>query len=331
MEECPRKFLLKYRFGIQPPGHSSALNIGGIFHTVLRSLYAGEGVDSATTAALHEKQKLARRLTKEATNAGFLPNGGDLQRTLDKVDEEYYKAVGMALTFWKSKPIDLDQLEPLRGVDGKSLAERKIEVAIDGIDLPIVIQLDLPMVHKGTDKVTIYDFKTTSVDSSSRAATVLISLQLQLYRLGLQHYLDTVLADSGLKVAQVCLCIMQKPSIKYCPETKDKSGYEHYLSRMLDWYAERPGSIHKATQPLIRKPMSRELLLRLQMHAAAFQMAPDFDEHYRAGDYVCLNFNSPCAYLPLCNAAPGMIPMIVRDQYRISHREDEEDADGKED
>jgi len=195
---------------------------------------------------------------------------------------------------------------------------------------------DLALLNKETGEVWIVDFKTTSFDPRIRCIPTRISPQLALYRFCLQAHLDAW-AEQGLmparKVVGSIHAVIKKPTIKYCPDTKDKGGFHCYIERLIQWYkdaeAKDPNNPPVVRDPnrFARGPMTREFWGRLQHYCKLAMSEPNFDTFYRAGEGACLKYNRLCPYMLLCNSAPAMWPDIIRTHYDIRFREDEEETD----
>lgn len=335
LDECPRKFLYGYKLGIQPRAYQSALTMGSIVHKVLQCLFLGQTEEESQAAAKSILSKEQQNLVELADPAGFLPGGKPVESALKQLEEDYHKARAMALVFWNFVPFEPGWYEVLRTPDGVPMVELMLEYQYPGLSRPARTPCDLALVHKSTGEVWIVDFKTTSFDPKIRAIPTKISAQLALYRLVLQSHLDSW-AHSDLTPPQRVVgsihAIIKKPSIKYCPDTKDKAGFHFYIERLVQWYKDaetkdptNPPLIldpHRFTKPL----MTSELHGRLKQFCKASQAGPNIDHFYRAGEGACLKFNKPCPYMVLCNSDPAMWPDLIESKFTIRFREDEEDT-----
>lgn len=340
-EGCPRKFLYRERLGLKPKGYSSALSIGQVFHRVLQAMFTGQPPEEALDAASAMAQKTACEIRGQADEVGMVGNH-DAESLVKKAEEDYHKARAMAWAFMQFAPFDWSEWEILTHPDGTPMVECLLSATIPGISVPLVAPCDLALVNKDTREVWIVDHKTTSMNTRDRANSVRISAQMSLYRLVLQCHLDAWArtGEQGVplyreepqrEVVGSIHNIVKKPGIKYCPLTKDKEGFPHYLDRLLTWYKETHAADPKnspifQSQTRFSEPvLPDEVYLRLRQMARASRAAPDIHRFYRAGDYACLNFNSVCPFLCLCSSAPAMWPGLIRDRFQISFREDEEE------
>lgn len=335
LNECPRKFLYEYKLGIQPKGYSSALAMGSIVHKVLQSLVLGFSQEEAMAGAKTFIAQKQSQLTEMAGPSGFLPNGQDLGSIFSKMDEDYHKARAMALVFWSFRPFDPDKWEVLQAPDGTPVVETLLETEYPGLSRPMRTPCDLALVKKGTKDVWIWDYKTTSFDPKKRAIPTKFSPQLMLYRLSLQTHLDAWALEKGYPQYTIkgsLHAILKKPTIKYCPKTKDKDGFHSYIERLVQWYKDQEAK-DSSSPPLIldphtfkKAPMTEELWGRLKEFCKASYATPNIDHFYRVGEAACFNFNTVCPYMQLCNSDSVMWPDTIRNSYEIKFREDEEDS-----
>lgn len=337
-EHCPRKFMYRYKLGISPKTYQPALHIGSVFHLVLQSLFMGKSQEEALKSVHQYFHRFCNKILATADEAGFAPSGKSVEGVVRSAEEDYHKARAMAIAFMKFKPFDWSKWEILTAPDDTPCVELLMEAKVKGIPVPIVAPCDLALLKKGTNEVWIVDHKTTSADTIARAKSVKISPQVALYRLVLQCHIDQWAEENkryeGLRVRGSIHNIVKKPTIKYCPNTKDdkaSGGYQHYLDRVQKWYEEK----HKEDpnhSPIVQSAtyfaeavLTRELFLRLRQQSRAARSAPNLDRFYRAGDYACHAFNSVCPFIDLCTSDPVLWPEIVRSRFDISYREDEEE------
>lgn len=334
LAECPRKFLYEYKLGISSKGYNSAFTMGGIVHQVLQSLAMGYSQEEALAGAKTFITKKQNEITEQAGPNGFLTNGQDLAAIIRKMDEDYHKARAMALVFWSFRPFDPDKWEILQAPDGTKMVETILEVEYPGLNKAMRTPCDLALVKKGTREVWIWDYKTTSFDPKKRAIPTKFSPQLALYRIALQTHLDKWAMEKGYPkytVVGSLHAILKKPTIKYCPKTKDKDGFHAYINRLIEWYTNKEKDDPK-NPPLIldphrfaNKPMTQEMFGRLKEYCKASHAAPNIDHFYRTGESACFNFNQVCPYMQLCNSDSAMWPDIIRNAYQIRFREDDEE------
>jgi len=327
LDSCKRMFLYEYRFGIKPKSLDSALTMGSLVHLVLASLFQGSTKEVALAAAEASLTEYKAKLTGWVDRFGFLPNGKDLKSSLVRLDEDYHKAVAMAFCFWHYCPFPSHEWEVLKDPDGKPMVEQLLMIEA-GDAYQLRTPCDLVLKNKRTGKIWIADFKTTSFDPMIRSIPTKFSIQLKLYRLVLQMHLNSW--GRGEVVAGSIHALIKKPTIKFC--AKDDS-FEAYIQRVITWYKDlqekEPGN-----PPLMRDPntfqgplIDAELAVRLENYQK-FSTTENFDlgVFYR-NDSACLKYNRACPYMQLCNSDPSMWPLIVKDRFQISFREDEEEQD----
>lgn len=336
LDECPRKFLYAFKLGISPRTTERPLTVGTFTHMVLRSLFLGNSEEAALASVEAALTAQNNSLIAAADTAGFLPGGLDLKYALENMQEDYHKARAMAIVFWRFRPFDTTKWSVLQAPDGTPLVETILEVSLKGIGVPLRCPCDLALFNEETGEVWIVDFKTTSFDPKIRCIPTRISPQLALYRFVLQAHLNQWDKDTGnlpLKVVGSIHAVIKKPTIKYCPDTKDKGGFSCYIERLVQWYKDAETK-DPTNPPMVldnnrfhTPVMTRELWNRLVQYSDAASAAPDFDRFYRAGEGACLKYNRPCPYMVLCNSDPSMIPDLVRTHFTIRFREDEEETD----
>lgn len=342
LDHCPRKFLYEYKLGIKSRRYESALFMGTVVHKILEALFIGKEPDEALKVCERLLAAEQEKLMADAGPDGFLPSGKTLVETLKSLEEDYHKARATGLVFWNFVPFPKDKYEVLRTPDGDPCVELLIDTDIQGLSRPARTPIDLVLLEKGTRNVWIVDYKTSSFDPKVRAIPTKISAQLALYRYAMQMLLDewhyTNQTHPKLTVVGSFHAIIKKPGIKCCgkdeKEAKDRNitPFTAYIERLVQWYKDQDAK-DPDNPPLLLDPnrfsgplMSKELFGRLRQYCAACHASPNVDHFYRVGDSDCLQYNKVCSHMRLCNSDPAMWPGIVRDYYKISFREDEEDA-----
>lgn len=344
LDHCPRKFLYEYRLGIRPRRYESALTMGTIVHKVLQALLMGRSEEEALTVCERLLSTEQQKLTEDADKAGFLPDGKDLASVLRKLEEDYHKARATAVVFWRFVPFSPEEYEVLYTPFGEPMVEMMLECKYPGLSQTIRTPCDLALVRKSDNTVWIVDYKTTSFSPRKRAIPTKISAQLALYRLNLQSHLD-FWAEEGqmprMVVAGSLHAIIKKPSIKSGTKVDLANAakwgcdvFTAYIRRLVKWY-EDENEKDPSNPPLVLDPnrfsrplMTRELWGRLRQYCKAARSSPNVDNFYRAGESACLQYNSICPYMSLCNSDPAMWPDLVRQMYDIGFREDEEEEGG---
>lgn len=334
LDECPRKFLYAFKLGIKPKTVERPLSLGSFLHLALKGLFLGKTETEALAAVDTALAKHVEQVTGWADPAGFLPWGKDLKAVLSSLNEDYHKARAMALVFWRSLPFATADYEVLCDPEGTPMVEVLLEAHIKGLSMPLRCPCDLALISKKTGEVWIVDFKTTSFDPKMRGIHTSFSPQLALYRLCLQAHIDqwaSVGAAPKRTVVGSIHAIMKKPTIKYCPDTKDKEGFDSYIRRLVEWYAKEEED-NPNNPPMVldanrfrKPPMTNEFWQRLVRYCKAAGGVPNIDNFYRAGEGACLKYNRPCPYTTLCNSDPAMWPDLIRQLYTISFREDTEE------
>jgi len=337
LEHCPRKFMYLYKLGLHPREYVSSLSLGRVFHLVLQALFSGESRDKALQAANKTLNKMSNEVLASADPAGFTPSGKMVTSVLQTMEDDFHKARAMAVAFMDFVPFNWEEWEILETPDGLPCIELKLEAKVCGISVPLVSPCDLALVKKSTGDVWIIDHKTTSMKTMARARSVRISSQIALYRLVLQCHLDAWAESSPeyphYRVMGSIHNIVRKPTIKYCPKTKDKEGFNHYIERIHEWYRdehakdEKNSPILQTATAFTSPTLSKELYLRLQQTARACRANSNLERFFRAGDYACQTFNSECPFSGLCSSDPITWEEEVNRRFEIKFREDEEDEE----
>jgi len=328
-----------YKLGLCPQEYVASLSIGRVFHLVLQALFSGASQDKARQAANKTLNRMSNEILASADSAGFTPSGKVAAAVIQTMEDDFHKARAMALAFMQFVPFNWDDWEILETPDGLSCVELKLEAKVRGVSVPIISPCDLALVKKSTGEVWIVDHKTTSMKTLARARSVRISSQIALYRLVLQCHLDAWAESSpgypSRRVVGSIHNIVKKPTIKYCPKTKDKDGFSHYIGRVHQWYkdehakdAENSPILQTAT--VFRDPvLSKELYLRLQQQARASRTHPNLERFFRAGDYACHSFNSECPFSGLCSRDLITWEDEISRRFQIKFREDEEEDEAR--
>jgi len=327
-EKCPRKFLFRNRYGLVGHGRRDALDIGSTLHRTLQLLY--EGNEWAAASHILETEHTARKVELEEVtdDAGFLPDATDLGVALKSLDMTHYKGIAMGRVFWKYHPLSRDKYPTLLDPSEHPFVEKFItlDLPIGGIHSTVTAQYDRVVADPNEPAVWIVDHKTTSMSPLLRAQALALSSQAQLYRLLLEAWFNEVKAVypyyPQLRVKGIIHNIIRTPTIKYCSKDKD---FPSYIERLIQWYESQPSDDPPMVQSFTLfkgDAYAPELISRLARYAKACQHAPeDLSYFWRAGDYTCHDFNSPCPYLRLCSADPALWPQLIKDHYRIEFRD----------
>lgn len=342
LDECPRKFLYVNRWGISPKTLDKALSLGSFLHLTLSSLFQGQSEEEALSVTETSMKEYQNLLLSWADPAGFLPNGQDVKKALEDLDEQYHKARAMAIVFWRFNAFDSSRWSVLNDPEGRPMVERIIEVKVKGLTQPIRATCDLALVDKKTGEVWIVDFKTTKFDARKRSMPTRFSPQVALYRIALQLLLDHWNEEETKRpnfkgsnrqfVAGSFHAIIQTAGIKYCPRTKDKEeGFPGYIKRLVKWYQDKRAE-DPDNPPMLLDPnrfggplLTREFWRRLVNYCAAATHSPDPAVFHRAGEGACFKYNRVCPFMTLCVSDQPMWPGLIEQYYTIRFREDEEE------
>lgn len=227
---CQRLHFFKYRLGLHRRGtYAEALTWGKLFHSMLELLIRGHSFDLAKYSVRLAADSEAEKLAEGVNPMGLLPDGKELSKVVENIDQNCEKAIVMAEVFCK-------EYEPLPTGTQTVATEKQIIAKVQGLTHPITItgQLDL-LAREVADpsRLWIVDGKTCGEPPVKVAQTLDFDLQAQHYRL------LAMAAYPELRVTGFIFNLMLKIGIKYCPITKDQGGFDSYLQRAREWYAEK--------------------------------------------------------------------------------------------
>jgi hypothetical protein len=283
----------------------------------------------------------ALRLGQEASTAGFV-TGKSLESVVQELEDSVNKGIAMARVFWDKSPFNYEEWSVAKGPDGKPLVEKIIDVPLQGAGGAARITCDLILEHRDLDEhgyrqLAIVDHKTTSKKPWEVWRAMERSIQLKLYRYGLASAL-AYWAERYPDYPKSCVKwgiynIIKTAGIKYCPMTKDKSGFDSYIQRMEKWYEDN-WSDDKHETPMLQNmheftgppfPNSLRRAVAGAVHRNSSECNPDV--FYEMGGYACHNFNRSCSYGALCDSSSAMWPGLIKDYYVVESREDSETPD----
>lgn len=343
LHECKRKFFFRERFGLVPYTESASLTEGTAMHEALQMLLLGTP-PSRLTAQFNDWMRQRReQVAKSVDSAGFMPDGTDATAYLRDMELACYKGLAMASFVWANTTIPkLIKKRPLWSMPGGGLA---VEVLLQHQLMPTASRGNAPTLVARYDailtdydyknerlKLYILDHKSTSIDPLVRAQALALSPQAALYYLILTNWLKS--NDIDADVAGIIHCIVRKPTIKYCPNTKDKGGVGAYIERVAQWYQDaikenqQVATISSVdTHGRFFRERLQEVLGTLHEDSPYFTDPVKFKaarSYPRAGDYVCHKFNTPCPFLRLCTADDATWEAEVQDHYKVEFRDEEE-------
>lgn len=294
--ECPRYYFYQYRLGLTRPSYRSAFFLGALFHKFVEARTAGEDVPDPELIYANNIDTLVEL----ADDIGLLPDGQAINDVLEQMHIDVFKAWAMANVL-----VGDDAIWPLIPKEHDIITvEQQITAKVDGIGLPITGRLDVVTRDERGD-LWIQDYKTTSYKPHDLAAAVSFDLQPDHYHLlALARYPDN-------RIAGVVHNIVMKPTIKYCPRTKDKGGAHSYLERVQEWYKERiaKGGDH---MPLLRSKTlfgmnPRDDVLRSDHYKQLRRATRSHNGQPHPRDYPkccnmhrCIQKGKVCQYIQLC-------------------------------
>ena len=322
LDECPRLFLYADRLGLRGRVSAVPLELGQLYHLIIAQLSMGHAPSRADEAANQYISKAIDDLEELADPAGQLPNGKLLTVQIQEYDEAFQKARAMAYALWKRFPLDTDKWEVVA-------VERLVELnlKVPRIAAPIRTRVDLLLKNRETGEGWIVDHKTTSLSPTARAASMRFGNQTRLYRLGAIH------AFPDIPIVGIRHNIIQKPKIKYCPNTKDKEGFHAYIERVGKWYdteAEKRPNDPPFLLSEVRfhePPMTQEFFLKLRAGARACRCKPSLDIFHR-NDRACIgSYGRVCHFLPLCSSNSGIWEELIPNLFTQVDRDKEDEKE----
>lgn len=323
-EKCHRKHFFQDVVGLKSGFPSPALEIGTVFHRCLQDLYLGSTMGQAVESAL-ARLSGAEQETAATYNSGL---GFNLQQRLDDLSQATAVGTAMADIFWKYHPADKAKYQVLSFPGIGLMVEPLIHFEV-ARNLWSKVQLDLAI--EVDNEVWIVDHKSSSISPLLRLQALTLGIQPALYWAGL----TAAFKAKGITkpIVGVVHNVMQKPTIKYCPGTKDKGGIPGFIDRCREWYSDK----HKDSEsdpPLVQRwhrfdpnPLARHWK-RISAYAdgvfpVLYETADLLFEFPCSGDYACHEFNTPCNYLGFCGSDPALWKGIAAQRgYTFGFRED---------
>ncbi len=300
-QECERRFFFGERLGLRHAGeHVASFHRGTVFHMAAACLLDGQPQDQVIRAIYAFAKLRCTELKASADQFGILKDGMPWEKAAEQLMEGAEKALAMALIFLKKYPPNLQRYEVL-GV------EVPVVFKLKGVPRPIKATLDVVLRERKTGWIVFEDHKTTSKPPIDLAHALKFDFQPLLYRLAAMAKYPTV------PIKGCVHNIIKVPSIKYCPSTKDKAGYQHYIGRVEDWFTEQEARYDAGdlnANPLIRSSirfsrtnLPADFLEQIKRTSRLANCKPLLARFPRCGNnYVCTGgaFGTPCAYLSLC-------------------------------
>lgn len=298
-QKCARYSFFKNTLGLHRKGsYAGALRVGEVFHQAMEHLVLGLSQEKILKMAALEFESWFRNFKdQEVGPSGVMPDGSSLESFEEKCLVDFWKAIALAFGFWNKYPLDTEKWEVLS-------TEQQVLLKLQGVGRPISTKPDLIVRNKKNGEVWAWDYKTTSSKD--------LILETQAYCFDVQPYLlrfGLAVLYPEEKITGITHCLARKPTIKYCPKTKDKEGPSSYISRVEKWIDdEEKGQPHsvflRSNIRFPKKPIPYDLLKALAEAGRALKRAIDPDKHPRcASFYTCTNpfgTRKPCPYLELC-------------------------------
>jgi len=305
---CQRRFLYRYRWGLVPKisPYAPSPRVGKLFHRLLE-LGPAE-VETVRKEVAEEQKVLMERIRKGEDLTG------DLTRTAQDLSDLFHKALVMAEIFWHKfkQPDDLETVacELTIKVRHRDTPKRHIWKG----------RLDRLVRNKSTGEYWIRDIKTTAQSLNLVLTGYAWSTACRFYRLITDLWLkENEESYKKGKLRGIILDICRTPTIKYCPTTKDKEGFNRYLKRVEQWYdgQEDLAMIAKGivfTEPIYPLEL-RAALQRIDDYLLQ-PMIPETFERDITRSY-CKEYNRVCPYYDLCVSDMRGWPSIIEREFDI--------------
>lgn len=327
LNRCPRYFMWRDRWGLKRSGfHASALWLGTFYHEMMASVCRGNAIREAVSETSDLIVVYEQALNEQADENGLLPNGKAVEAILASSQQEFDKA---AMMFEVS--VERFLFAPFMEAEGWQalLVEVPLQVKLAALPLAIRCKPDVVFIRPDDGALMIADHKTTSKDPRSLAASYSYAIQPRILHLAVKAFQETYATKQG--PIYFLHNVIRKPTIKYCPDTKDKEGFEAYVERGRLWYSDQ--ELKEPDNPLLLQsrltlpdnPMTPELFERLR-HTSAASACACVPSQYWRNENACLGpyGNSLCQFYPLCSAPVDEWPQTISRFYVQSFREDDE-------
>jgi len=230
----------------------------------------------------------------------------------------------MAAAAWDLQPFDPSRYDM---VD----TEIPIRARIKGLRQDCKGRIDGLAYDRNKGEFWLVEYKTTTADPPKFLAGYELDPQIRLYR---------VLATAALPQTPpvgVIVLVVQKPTIKYCPNSKDSpsnGGFPHYIKRIRDWWmakdAEGKAPIIRSKRRFRGPVLPPDFQCALAEVGRACTTSPDADRFFcQRTHYTCMGAhgNSPCEYYDLCHSDMTGWPTLLTGphaKFRQSFRDWEE-------
>ena len=307
---CRRRFLFAHRLGLVRKGFHSPLQMGALYHKIMRHLYLGGDTEAAVDASQYWIDDEIVALAKAyGTDRGTSLGAQSIREIQDDAQSDLDKAQAMAIVSWRDHPLDRKAWEVIA-------VEEPLHLVSTSFPLPttVSIMIDLLLRDRASGEGWIVDHKTTSMSPIKRAAMLQFDCQPRLYRLG------ATAAYPDIPIVGAIFSIIRKPTIKYCG--KDKT-FEDYIDRMGDWYTvqrQKNPSDPPYVAPHIRfvEPvMTEELLDQLHDAHESSQCSVDLINFPRTAntEQICDGKYGLCPFASLCTSSSDAWSTLIPDLY----------------
>lgn len=303
---CRRCFLFKHRWCIVPKFRpiKVAASLGQIVHRLQQ--VGPEGINTVRKEVTEQIEELAQRID---AGEDLL---GEIERAAKKLQENLDKAVAMVQIMWEKYPKPANHKTLLRE---KSI-RMKMTMGTNGEEVELVGIPDELVENTDTGEVWVRDSKTSTRDVQYTLTGYQYGLQKRIYRILATEFLEE---QGKPPPVGFIIDLLQVPTIKYCPTTKDKEGFNHYIDRCRKWYEEKgDNAIRRFALPYTESIMPEELGWSLITVAAATSAPaePKLFPRDITGSY-CTHYERVCDYYELCSKSESAWDAIIEEKFEV--------------
>lgn len=312
LNQCKRKFFFSHHLGLRRKTStiSEALTTGTFFHAYMENGPSPEGL--LATEKLYEDylKKFNERIQLEGDPFGVLDN--NINITYKSKEKGHL----LASLLWRYYP------EP----EGTKTLLKEAELSHSTTGIKLEGRVDR-VVQFPNGEIFIVDYKSTSFDPLNLLRSYKYSNALRIYRVLVEVALLTYENSTNEEnVDGFQLTVVRKPSIKFCPDSKDanKDGkfgncWEAYLDRCKKWYDDN--QVQPVVQGTLRfsEPVMCPEFQQVLTDANPYFPEPDSEEDmdfFPRCSGACISpWGKPCDFLDLCECNPALWERKIKELY----------------
>ncbi len=312
--QCTRKFFWVYRLRLKPKSYvlSQALKAGDIYHHIMMPLYRDD-------CSLEDAEKIAYDSVvapsiEEFETAAEGDLTGDAQQSATNVQRAWEVARVMARLFWDQYPLDRDRYE---------VVDTEVPITAPMLGAPA-----FSLGVQGTPDIIIRDLKENALwlpDHKTTGHKPTDAIVGRGYAWQTYMYSELVHHKYGEWPLGFIYNFVQRPTIRYCPTTKDKGGFESYVERCRFEYVKKGQDVCTSYALQLTQGPSPESFRERVLILATLSLMPVDPTDYNLDTmfpriYQGFNGCAKCPYRFLCESDVAMWPSLIEQKYRV--RED---------